>query len=158
MARRPTSRADGKEHLVEPPAVTSTEPIHRIPSRERAMYILVWSDNHILSDLVARNLRQRGFEVDEQPLPTATPPRLIEHHVPDLLIVDLDCLEPELWRRAAQLRVAVPEIPLVVLGHAWPTTARLDQLQPCIYVRKPFAIQQLVDAIQDVPMSTGQSR
>ena len=151
-------RVDRRERQGESRAASSTEPTDRIPSKERAMYVLVWSDNRILSDLVARNLRRRGFDVDERPLSAAASPGPIERHAPDLAIVDLDCLEPELWRRAARLRSTVPETPVVILGHAWPTPARLDPLQPCTYVRKPFAIDALLDAVQDVPTAVGRSR
>ena len=66
-------------------------------------------------------------------------------------IVNLDCQEPDLWRRAARVRATVPSVPLVILGHAWPAAAQLDRLQPCVYVRKPFAIDELLAAVQDAP-------
>jgi hypothetical protein len=79
----------------------------------------------------------------------------LEHHDADLVVVDLDCLEPELWRRATILRKLLPGIPLVILGHAWPTSPRVDRLQPCTYVRKPFAIDALVAAVKDAPATMG---
>ena len=91
-------------------------------------------------------------------LSAAAPPSMIDRHAPDLAIVDLDCLEPELWRWAARLRATFPKTPVVILGHAWPTPARLDPLQPCTYVRKPFAIDALLDAVQDVPTTVCRSR
>ena len=134
-----------------------TELTDRIPSNERAMYVVVWSDNPIPSDLVVRNLRLRGFEVDERPLSTGAALGFIEHRDPDLAIMDLDCLESELWPRAARLRATMPARRLVILGHAWPTTDRLTPLQPCTYVRKPFAIDDLLAAVQDAPTSEGSS-
>ena len=122
------------------------------------MYVLVWSDNRILSDLMARNLRRRGFDVDERQLTAGAAPGIVEHRAPGLAILDLDCLEPELWRRAERLRATIPETPVVILGHAWPTPARLGPLQPCTYVRKPFAIDELLAAVQDVPTTVGRSR
>ena len=119
------------------------------------MTVLVWGNDRILSDLVARNLVRRGFDVREIPLPRVGAP-VEAPPIADgaeLAIVDLDCQEPELWRRAARIRTAIPGIPLVILGHAWPASARLDRLQPCAYVRKPFAIDELMAAVQDVPMT-----
>jgi len=109
------------------------------------MKILVWSDNRTLSDLMTRNLTRRGFEVDEHPLPGAGAPS--DHGVPDLAIVDLSCPEPEMWQRASGIRAMLPGIPMVLLGHAWPTSARLGPLQPCAHVRKPFAIDELLAAV-----------
>jgi DNA-binding response OmpR family regulator len=114
------------------------------------MNVLIWSNNHVLSDLMARNLVRRGFDVRERPLPTATALRGTEVNA-DLVVVDLDCQEPDLWRHASHIRGMLPRVPLVILGHAWPATPRLDRLQPCSYVRKPFAIDTLLDAVKEVP-------
>ena len=121
--------------------------------RGHAVNVLIWSDNRILAGLISRNLVRRGFDVHELPLPTADDlsqarPLGIEA---ELAIVNLDCQEPDLWYRAARIRTTIPTIPLVFLGHAWPVAAQLDQLQPCIYVRKPFAIDELLAAVQNAP-------
>jgi DNA-binding response OmpR family regulator len=122
----------------------------------KLVIVVVWSGNRILSELITRNLVRRGFDVHEVPLPPsgvlADAPSTADIDAASLAIVDLDSQEPELWRRASQVRTAIPGIPLVILGHAWPTTAHLDRLQPCTYVRKPFAIDELLAAVQDVPM------
>jgi DNA-binding response OmpR family regulator len=120
--------------------------------------VLLWSDNRILADLVTQNLVRRGFNVHETPLPEPDAPAAVTTMVdPDatLAVLDLDAPEPELWDRAGAVRTLMPCIPLVILGHAWPTTAHLDRLQPCTYVRKPFAIDELLTAIQDVPANLG---
>jgi DNA-binding response OmpR family regulator len=114
------------------------------------MNVLVWSDNHVLADLIARNLSRRGFDVQEWRLPPLSAQGRLDHHDADLVIVDLEWLEPELWRRAARLRRLLPGVPLVILGHAWPTSSRVERLQPCTYVRKPFTIDALLAAVQDV--------
>lgn len=119
------------------------------------MNVLVWSDNHVLSDLVARNLGRRGFDVHERrlpPFPEHADPELdgADSIGVDLVVVDLDCLDPELWRRAWLIRRLLPGVPLVILGHSWPTSPRVDRLRPCAYVRKPFAIDTLLAAVKDV--------
>jgi hypothetical protein len=146
-------RACSAEWRLDPVTIQSTACIlHVTPLAESyVVAILVWSNNRILSGLVTRNLVRRGFDVRERPLPTAGAPWEASGVGDDVTlgIVDLDCQEPELWRRAARVRKIIPGIPLVILGHAWPATAQLDRLQPCIYVRKPFAIDVLVAAVQE---------
>jgi DNA-binding response OmpR family regulator len=122
------------------------------------MNVLVCSDNRVLSDLVARNLGRRGFDVRERRLPALTAQGRPELEDADLVVVDLDCLEPELWRRTKLIRQRLRGVPLVILGHAWPTAPRLDRLQPCAYVRKPFAIDALVAAVQDVTSKPSPAR
>ncbi|MGE3271116.1 MAG: hypothetical protein AB7P40_20360 [Chloroflexota bacterium] len=123
------------------------------------MNVLVWSSNQILSDLVMRNLAHRGFAVRELPaLWTGDPLRSVSNldgGRPDLVIVDLDNQEPELWQYAERVRSMMPCVPLVFLGHAWPSAPQLDRLQPCAYVRKPFAIDTLLEAVQHVTMLVG---
>lgn len=122
------------------------------------MNVLIWSDNRVLSDLVARNLGRRGFHVREGGLPSFPILECLEVDDPDLVVVDLDCLEPELWRRASHVRTFVPGVPMVILAHAWPTSPHIDRLQPCSYVRKPFAIDALLAAVQDVTSKSCSSR
>ena len=74
----------------------------------------------------------------------------VEREHVDLVVLDLDCLDPELWRRASLIRRLLPGVPLVILGHSWPTSPRVDRLQPCTYVRKPFAIDSLLAAVKGV--------
>lgn len=126
---------------------------HQPPARESSpVFVLVCGDNRILSGLVTRNLRQRGYAVRKIPLPPSRAIGTIDVGGADIVIVDLDCQEPELWRRAAELRASIRSVPLVILGHEWPTAVQVDQLHPCKYVRKPFAIEELVAAVQEVPL------
>jgi DNA-binding response OmpR family regulator len=117
------------------------------------MLILIRSDNPILSELVARNLERRGFDVRETASASAACPSATQERRPDLVVVDLDTQEPEQWERAERVRNAMPSMPLVFLGHAWPTVARLARLRPCAYVRKPFAIDALLAAIRRAPQN-----
>jgi|GEM_PF-5682127 len=116
------------------------------------MIVLVCGNNTILSDLVSRNLMLRGYQVSEQPLPSEDADGPLDMRGADIVVVDLDCQEPELWRRAASVRTSMRGVPLVILGHGWPIGTQLDRLRPCKYVRKPFAIEQLVAAVREAPM------
>jgi DNA-binding response OmpR family regulator len=108
---------------------------------------MIRSEDRTLSHLVARNLERRGFDVLEATLPGAEPRPSHDVKAADLVVVDLGIQEPEQWQRAERVRGEMPQVPLVFLGHASPTAPQIERLQPCAYVRKPFAIDGLLAAV-----------
>jgi DNA-binding response OmpR family regulator len=119
------------------------------------VFVLIRCDDCTLSHLVARNLERRGFDVREASSTRAEAPPSRDVRPPDLVVVDLGIQEPEQWERAERVRGEMPRMPLVFLGHAWPTSFQLERLQPCTYVRKPFAIDALLAAVQEAPATAG---
>jgi CheY-like chemotaxis protein len=112
--------------------------------------ILVWSADGSLANLVTWNLEHRGFAVLRaagapccEPLPPATP-------APDVVIADLNCPEPRCWDGVSQLRERFGRQPLILLSHAWPPTHRLRAIQPYGYLKKPFAIEELLKILHQV--------
>ena len=115
--------------------------------------VLVYSSNSTLADLIERNLARRGFEVYRTArLPASGEPGPLPHPI-DVVVADLDSSEQHVWRGAARLRVLFPTTPLVLLAHDWPSGDRLRALGPCRYVRKPFAIHDLLAALRTVAAS-----
>ena len=117
------------------------------------MLVLIRSEDRTLSRLMARNLERRGFAVQEAMASSGEPHPPSRPMIHDLVVVDLGAREPEQWAHAERVRGELPQIPLVFLGHAWPTSPVLERLQPCVYVRKPFAIDTLLAAVQSAPAS-----
>ena len=122
------------------------------------MLVLIRSEDRTLLHLVARNLERRRFDVREVMSMGAEPPPSHHGRVPDLVVVDLGIQEPEQWQRAERVRSEMPRVPLVFLGHAWPTVPQIERLQPCTYVRKPFAIDALLAAVLVAPTTVSRSR
>jgi DNA-binding response OmpR family regulator len=116
----------------------------RTASRAWPVDVLICGADRTLSDLVARNLDRRAFTVRQAPLApldaTTMPPGV----APGIVVADLDDADPDGWRHAAWLRAAFPYVPLVLLAHSWPSTTVIQRFQPCRFVRKPFAIDELL--------------
>lgn len=122
------------------------------------MSVLIWCENHILSGLMAQNLAQRGFDVADNATVGESPPAASRENAPQLIIVDLESQELDVWHRAEGVRAEAPGIPLIFLGHPWPNARQLKRLQPCTYIRKPFAIGALLSAVQDALAEAASSR
>lgn len=112
--------------------------------------LLVMSDDEALRRLICLNLRARGSEVEEECLNRS----LLSRNGPtvDAAIVDLgpDGIEADGWELVRALRATgwARSLPLVVLGASWSSPAQVVLLKPLIFVRKPFAIGTLLDALR----------
>lgn len=114
--------------------------------------VAVCSADLVVSQLLALNLNRRGFVVRQTHWapccggPEATP----DLGGAALIIADLDCSAPTCWTGATRLRRAAGDLPILFLGHEWPDPARLQSLQPCGYLRNPFALQALIQLLHQL--------
>ena len=65
-----------------------------------------------------------------------------------LVISDLDCPAPECWQCGPRLRTLFPAHALLLLAHERPSAPYMQAHAPCGYVHKPFAVDELVGAVQ----------
>jgi DNA-binding response OmpR family regulator len=112
--------------------------------------VAIVSDDDVSLALIHLNLARRGYavvvalvcHVEEgwQPLRS-----------PGLLIVDLGVPEPACWEQAAWLRERdwAYQARLIVLNHCWPEAEWLDRLGAYRHLRKPFAVDDLVTAVEE---------
>jgi DNA-binding response OmpR family regulator len=124
----------------------------------RPVSVLLWSDSPAFSHLVSRNLTNRGYAVHDVDAAAPTERPGSAPSTADVVVGDFESPEPELWQWAGRLRASFAATPLVILGHGWPSTPRLHRLQPCVYVRKPFAIDELLIAIADAVIRSTECR
>jgi DNA-binding response OmpR family regulator len=109
---------------------------------------LVISDDEALRRLISLNINARGGDVDEvrERATLLTAPRSL-----DALVLDLgvDGQEEQGWDLARAIRATqwAKQIPLVVLGSTWPFPTQLLPLQPLVFVRKPFSVGTLLEAL-----------
>jgi DNA-binding response OmpR family regulator len=111
--------------------------------------LLVLSGDPMLSRLVRLNLERRRFSVSvcdwaaccdrgQRPASVAA----------GLVISDLDCPAPDCWQCGPRLRGLFPFHPLLLLAHERPSAPYVQAHRPCEYVQKPFAVDELVGAVQ----------
>jgi CheY-like chemotaxis protein len=112
--------------------------------------VAVVSDDEVSLALIHLNLARRGYGVVVA----------LVHHVEqgwqplrrlDLLVVDLAAPEPACWEQAAWMREKpwAREARLIVVNDCWPETEWLKRLGAHRHLRKPFAVADLVTAVED---------
>jgi DNA-binding response OmpR family regulator len=110
---------------------------------------MVVSDDEAMRRLISLNLRARGVTVSEATLDQALLVR--GESMTERLVLDLgpDDEEARGWEMVRALRATswARHLPFVLLGTLWPTPAQSTLLQPLTFVRKPFAIGTLLDAL-----------
>jgi hypothetical protein len=110
----------------------------------------------MLGRLVQLNLERRGFNVQQHRwaaccgLGEAPPPCAA-----GLVVADLDCPPPDCWKAAPHLRALFPFHPLLLLAHGLPSAPYLQTHQPCRCLQKPFAIDELVQAVSGLILLAG---
>ncbi len=107
--------------------------------------VLVCCPDVVMSDLLRLNLSRRGYAVRQEhwDLCYGPPDYAPRGRGEGLVIADLGCPEPECWTAAEALRSVIPSLPVLFLVYAHPGPARLESCQPCAYLHKPFAMEDL---------------
>lgn len=113
--------------------------------------VAVVSDDEVSLALIHLNLARRGYAVlvalHEHVEQGWEPPR-----PPDLLVLDLAAPDPHCWELARQVRARnwARPLRLLLLTVCEPYAHRLAELVTHRYVRKPFAVDELVSAVEAV--------
>ncbi len=112
--------------------------------------VAVVSDDEVSLALIHLNLARRGYTMLVA---------LLDHvrqgwqpsHALDLLLVDLAVPEPECWQLAHEVRSRpwAQPVRLIVLSDCWPDAVWLERLAAHRLVRKPFAVDALVTAVEE---------
>ena len=114
--------------------------------------VLLCSRDASLSRLLGWNLSRRGYDVrhatwDPSYQTAEGPPVLTDA---DIVISDLSCPEPDCWVAASRVRQLTTTLPVVFLAYCWPDERQLRTLDPCIYLRKPCAVDELIRSLRDL--------
>jgi DNA-binding response OmpR family regulator len=118
--------------------------------------VAVVSDDGVSLALIHLNLARRGYAVLVALLDH------VEHgwqpsRLPDLLVLDLAAPDPECWELAGQLRALdwARSLRLILLTVCEPYADRLAEVMTHRHVRKPFAVADLLDAVEQVIAAPG---
>lgn len=113
--------------------------------------VLVFSTDAALVERLRSSLAVHGLHVRHATwAPCCAVPTGAEQTPTDVVVADLDCPEPDCWRHATRLRRAFGSLPVVFLFHALPDEARLRAWRPSAYLRKPFAVDELLRVLRDL--------
>ncbi len=117
--------------------------------------VLLVEDEDILRRVLARSLAQRGWSVDQA---AAVGAALACCAVawPDVIVLDLYLPDAPGWELLRQLEGAPRLRPgVVVISAVPPQRSAVAQFRPLVYLQKPFAIDALLLAIDQVMKVAG---
>ncbi len=105
--------------------------------------ILIVEDEALLRQVIARNLRGRGFEVREAEL-AADAIAMAVLEPPDLMLLDINLPDRTGWDVLRELRTRGLAIPTIIVSAVRVSQSRLDEFHPLAYLPKPFPLEALL--------------
>lgn len=108
--------------------------------------ILLVEDEAPLRRVIARNLRGRGYEVQEAARADEALAAIAAAH-PDLMLLDINLPDQSGWSILRELRARGIEIPSIVVSAVRVQASRLDEFKPLAYLPKPFPLEALLRLI-----------
>lgn len=110
--------------------------------------ILIVEDEVLLRRVIARNLRGRGFEVQEAELAHEAI-SMAAHEAPDLMLLDINLPDRTGWDVLRELGHQGLTIPTIIVSAVRVSQSRLDEFHPLAYLPKPFPLEALLRIISD---------
>jgi DNA-binding response OmpR family regulator len=110
--------------------------------------ILIVEDEPTFRSIVVRNLRARGFEVDEAET-TNDAVVLIGNAPPDVILLDINLPGRSGWDLLRQLKSEGKHIPTIIVSAVRVSTERLDEFKPLAYLPKPFPLEALLRVVEN---------
>jgi diguanylate cyclase (GGDEF)-like protein len=113
---------------------------------------LIVDDDASLRELVRTVLEGAGVEVDEATTAAEMRVQLGDHHVPDVLVLDLGLPDADGLSLCRELKVARPALPIVVLTGQDATAAEGSAVSAGAdaFLHKPFGPLELIDVVEQL--------
>jgi DNA-binding response OmpR family regulator len=110
-------------------------------------FVLLVEDDAELRNNIARNLQEFGYMVFQ----AASFREAIDQMQikPNLMILDINLPDATGWDVAAWLESLTSPVPIIVISGFTPDEKRLHQFKPKAFLSKPFAIEELIDLVED---------
>jgi DNA-binding response OmpR family regulator len=119
------------------------------------MDVLLVEDEAQLADTIARSLRARGYQTRVASTGAAAFDELTRAQ-PDVLVLDVNLPDLTGWDIVRRLSESGPPRPGVVVVSAGPISQkRIEELRPDRWLEKPFPIDALIRALQELEPSAG---
>lgn len=126
-----------------PASVLRTTSTHE----EGEVRVLVVDDEPGIRATVAAMLEIEGYEVD-QAIHGADALARLDHHQPDLILLDMRMPVLDGWDFAAELRRRGVEVPIVVMTAARDANRWASEISAAAALAKPFRFDDLIGAVQ----------
>lgn len=112
----------------------------------RQPFILLVEDDADLRNTIARGLQAVGYMVFQAgSFREAIDKMTIK---PNLMILDINLPDATGWNVADWLESVTSDVPIIVISGFMPDEKRLQQFKPKAFLPKPFAIEELLDLVQ----------
>jgi DNA-binding response OmpR family regulator len=110
--------------------------------------ILIVEDEPTFRSIVVRNLRARGFEVEEAEN-TDDAIALLTSRTPDLILLDINLPGPSGWELLRHLKASGRHIPTIIVSAVRVNPERLEEFKPLAYLPKPFPLEALLRIVEN---------
>src|SRR5262245_15900454 len=109
-------------------------------------FVLLVEDDERLRRVIAANLDARGYIA----LEAGTFDEAVEQLSirPQLLILDIWLPDATGWDLAKWAETVSVSVPTIVISALRPDRRQIDRFKPVSFLRKPFAIRQLMDLVE----------
>jgi DNA-binding response OmpR family regulator len=109
-------------------------------------FILLVEDDADLRTMIARGLQAAGYMVFQAGnFRQALDEMAVK---PNLMILDINLPDATGWDVANWLESLTTPVPIIVISGFTPDRKRLEQFKPKAFLPKPFAIEELLDLVQ----------
>jgi CheY-like chemotaxis protein len=110
--------------------------------------ILIVEDEPIFRSIVVRNLRVRGFDVEEVENTNAAI-ALLASSTPDVILLDINLPGPSGWELLRHLKADGRHIPSIIVSAVRVGPERLEEFKPLAYLPKPFPLEALLRIVEN---------
>ncbi|MEX1254064.1 MAG: response regulator [Dehalococcoidia bacterium] len=117
------------------------------------MRVLLVEDEGPLADTIARSLRARGYQTTVAPTGESAMAELTRAR-PDVVVLDVNLPDLTGWDILRRLSESDQPRPGVVVISAGPISQkRIEELRPDKWLEKPFPLDALIRALQELELS-----
>ena len=105
--------------------------------------VLIVEDEDLLRGVIVRNLKARGFEVQEA-ASAEEALQMLQNNLPDLMLLDINLPDRTGWDVLRELRRLGKSVPFIVISAVRASQSLLGEFHPIAHLPKPFPLESLL--------------